>query len=193
VHWTVAGRYADLLQRVLDEFTSTTTAANAAGGGRGGEDKKEIPRSLAILADMRRCAVDLDALIERTPRVGSGSNTSGTAISSGNTAATVGGVGAGTSTTSNGLLGIGLTTTTGGSLTPARADLEFLDVFDFFNYPRLPAAFEGPVSTVASVGIVGASGTVGAHGQMVDSPAVGVGGFDGNGGGFASGTADWMS
>ena len=43
-----------------------------------------------------------------------------------------------------------------GMLQPAKADLEFLDVFDFFNYPRLPA------------------------------------GFDGNAGGYGSGTADWM-
>ncbi|KAF2401969.1 hypothetical protein EJ06DRAFT_581170 [Trichodelitschia bisporula] len=95
--WRVAARYADLLARVLDEYRESEATP---GGG--------VPRSVTILADMRRTAFDLDALISRQPRGGGGA---------------VGGQGAG-----------------GGApvgVQPSRADLEYLDVFDFFNVPRL--------------------------------------------------------
>src|ERR1700753_4249153 len=55
--WGVAARYANLLQRVLDEYNESARAP--------GED---TPSSVKILADMRRTAFDLDALISRQPR-----------------------------------------------------------------------------------------------------------------------------
>lgn len=135
----MAGRYADLVQRVLDEFAVATAGAGAGAGGAGNtmttgavaDGSAMLPRSVAILADMRRCAVDLDALIERAPRVAGragvhGENNTNTPTTNNNDAAVVG------------LTGTGM-------LPQAKADLEFLDVFDFFNYPRLPAGFDGNV------------------------------------------------
>ncbi|KAI5272209.1 hypothetical protein E4T47_04589 [Aureobasidium subglaciale] len=98
-YWNVAERYATLLQRVLDEYSESERAPIGANGER------VTPSTVRILADMRRCAYDLDFLISRQPRQ----------------------------------------QYTGGkqhAITPARTpapqDLEYLDVFDFFNMPRLP-------------------------------------------------------
>jgi hypothetical protein len=106
-HWRVAARYGALLQRVLDEYNESA---------RGPDE--ETPSSVKILADMRRTAFDLDALISRQPR----HQTS--------------------------LLPRAVTP----ARTPAPADLEYLDVFDFFNYPRLPASFDQAASGAASEG-----------------------------------------
>lgn len=71
------------------------------------------PSSVKILADMRRTAFDLDFLISRQPRVA----------------------------------GAAANQTRFPSVTPARTpapnELEYLDVFDFFNVPRLPPSGEG--------------------------------------------------
>jgi hypothetical protein len=110
-YWPVAARYSSLLSRVLDEHRDS----ERQGGG-------ETPNSVKILADMRRTAFDLDFLISRAPRHVPGGMNGG------------GGGGAGNA---------------GGgwqsrftSVTPARTpqpnELEYLDVFDFFNLPRLP-------------------------------------------------------
>lgn len=99
--WKVADRYANLLQRVLDEYHESERAPGM-----------ETPSSVKILADMRRTAFDLDALISRQPRH--------------NAFAQVG---------ANGSLGSQQRTP---ARTPAPTDLEYLDVFDFFNMPRLP-------------------------------------------------------
>jgi hypothetical protein len=92
-HWKVADRYASLLQRVLDEYREAMAAPGA-----------ETPSSMKILADMRRNAFDLEALISRQPPLQSSAN--GRAI---------------------------ITPTR----TPAPTDLQYLDVFDFFNVPRI--------------------------------------------------------
>lgn len=101
--WKVAGRYANLLQRVLDEYHESERAPGM-----------ETPSSVKILADMRRTAFDLDALISRQPRRPQpfipGRYQNG---QSGNPPRTP-------------------------LRTPAPNDLEYLDVFDFFNMPRLP-------------------------------------------------------
>lgn len=77
------------------------------------------PSSVRILADMRRTAFDLDFLISHQPRHGGG----------------------------GGAAGAGSVMSRLPSVTPARTpaanDLEYLDVFDFFNVPRLPFAGEG--------------------------------------------------
>ncbi|EME82615.1 uncharacterized protein MYCFIDRAFT_203337 [Pseudocercospora fijiensis CIRAD86] len=105
-YWKVAERYATLLQRVMDEYSESERAPVPASGVR------ETPSTVRILADMRRCAYDLDFLISRQPRQYFGGKQGG--INSSITPAR----------------------------TPAPNELEYLDVFDFFNMPRLP--YGGP-------------------------------------------------
>ena len=102
-YWKVADGYANLLQRVLDEYHESERAPGM-----------ETPSSVKILADMRRTAFDLDSLISRQPPrqllfiPGQHQNENS-----------------------------GMTPRTP-VRTPALMDLEYLDVFDFFNMPRLP-------------------------------------------------------
>ncbi|KAI9732895.1 MAG: hypothetical protein M1834_003835 [Cirrosporium novae-zelandiae] len=93
-YWEVAQRYAALLSRVLEEYHESEQTVGADG-------ERHTPSSVRILADMRRCAFDLDFLISRQPR------THSTAVSAPPTR------------------------------TPAPNELEYLDVFDWFNMPRL--------------------------------------------------------
>jgi len=97
-HWPVAGRYCELLQRVLDEHADSERALGTTG-------ERITPSSVKILADMRRTAFDLDILISRQPRH---------LVSGGGVPSRL------------------------PSVTPAPNELEYLDVFDFFNVPRLP-------------------------------------------------------
>jgi hypothetical protein len=60
-YWLVAERYTAILQRVLDEHRDSERAAGANG-------ERVTPSSVKILADMRRCAYDLDFLISRQPK-----------------------------------------------------------------------------------------------------------------------------
>ncbi|KAG5984652.1 hypothetical protein E4U55_003873 [Claviceps digitariae] len=90
------------------------------------------PSSVKILADMRRTAFDLDFLISRQPRRSSIGSMSGGAGGAG-------GMSAGTP-----------------SRTPAPNELEYLDVFDFFNVPRL--AFGGETSGAAAQAMTGPDG-----------------------------------
>jgi hypothetical protein len=99
-YWLVAERYTAILQRVLDEHRDSERSAAANG-------ERVTPSSVKILADMRRCAYDLDFLISRQPKH-------------------VGMVSRMPSVTP--------------ARTPAPNELEYLDVFDFFNVPRLPVA-----------------------------------------------------
>ncbi|KAK2068379.1 hypothetical protein P8C59_003019 [Phyllachora maydis] len=122
-YWPVAARYCDLLDRVLDEHRE------AEGRGDG-----LTPSSVRILADMRCTAFDLDFLISRQPRHGTAATT-----------ATNTGDGQGGTAGAGGCVGEYHSKLSG--VTPARTpqpnELEYLDVFDFFNYPRLPV---GPVN-----------------------------------------------
>ena len=129
-YWPVAARYCALLQRVLDEHRDSERHGDGV-----------TPSSVKILADMRRTAFDLDLLISRQPRI---PPSSGGALDGGSSAAT-------NHTTANaaaaaGLVGSGLQSRLP-SVTPARTpapnELEYLDVFDFFNVPRLPFAPAG--------------------------------------------------
>lgn len=117
-YWKVAERYATLLQRVLDEYHDSEKAPIGANGVR------ETPSTVRILADMRRCAYDLDFLISRQPK-----QLSGAKLSSVTPARTP-------------------------ARTPAPNELEYLDVFDFFNMPRLPfqANGEGDVNAMGGAG-----------------------------------------
>ena len=102
-YWRVAGRYCELLQRVLDEHSDSKRHGDSV-----------TPSSVKILADMRRTAFDLDFLISRQPRH------VGVAVSRR------------PSITPN--------------KTPAPNELEYLDVFDFFNVPRLPFGGENNIA-----------------------------------------------
>lgn len=136
-YWPVSARYCNLLERVLDEYRE----AERQGAGMSGEPGTQPspqPPSVKILADMRRTAFDLDFLISHQPRPFQGGP------------APLGMTGHGTPGPPGAAMG-----SMGGfqgrhsrypSVTPARTpqpnELEYLDVFDFFNVPRLP--FGGP-------------------------------------------------
>lgn len=112
-YWLVAERYSAILQRVLDEHRDSERAAGANG-------ERVTPSSVKILADMRRCAYDLDFLISRQPKH------------------------------------VGLISRLP-SVTPARTpapnELEYLDVFDFFNVPRLPVASGNDATQMPANGV----------------------------------------
>ncbi|KAK5192409.1 hypothetical protein LTR96_007033 [Exophiala xenobiotica] len=100
-HWLVAKRYSEILHRVLGEYRQSQRASGVTG---------EIltPSTVKILADMRRCAYDLDFLISRQPHAAAVKSYHPTRAN-----------------------------------TPAQNELEYLDVFDLFNFPRLPMTHEG--------------------------------------------------
>ncbi|KAM0092267.1 hypothetical protein ACP6JD_004374 [Aspergillus fumigatus] len=100
-YWKVAERYSNILQRVLDEYDEYQQSGATDGD-------RSTPSSVKILADMRRCAFDLDFLISRQPR----SSPAGSQLA------------ASTMPTSSRNL--------------APNELEYLDVFGFFNVPRVP-------------------------------------------------------
>ena len=60
-YWLVADRYTAILQRVIDEHRESERSAGTHG-------ERVAPSSVDILADMRRCAYDLDLLISRQPK-----------------------------------------------------------------------------------------------------------------------------
>jgi hypothetical protein len=111
-YWLVAERYTTILQRVLDEHRDSERSVGANG-------ERVTPSSVKILADMRRCAYDLDFLISRQPKH------------------------------------VGIVSRMP-SITPARTpapnELEYLDVFDFFNVPRLPMP-QGEVGQASGSGV----------------------------------------
>lgn len=111
-YWEVGTRYANLLSRVLSEYQESQQTPTGMNGER------VTPSTVKILADMRRCAFDLDFLISRQPKPNSNARLP--------------------------------------SVTPARTpapnELEYLDVFDFFNMPRLPVSMDGTISYPAPDG-----------------------------------------
>ncbi|CBX97926.1 similar to C6 transcription factor [Plenodomus lingam JN3] len=109
-YWEVGTRYANLLSRVLSEYQESQQTPAGVNGER------VTPSTVKILADMRRCAFDLDFLISRQPR-----------------------------------LNARLPSVTP-ARTPAPNELEYLDVFDFFNMPRLPVSMDGAMSYAAQDG-----------------------------------------
>lgn len=150
-YWPVAARYCNLLERVLDEYreaerqgaaNSMSSDPNAAAGGQ--QQQQPQPTSVKILADMRRTAFDLDFLISRQPRhfnPGGGGGGPGGMMMTGSTPGPSGPMFSGGSGGGGGS-GFPGRSSRYPSVTPARTpqpnDLEYLDVFDFFNVPRLP-------------------------------------------------------
>ncbi|KAK3395129.1 fungal-specific transcription factor domain-containing protein [Podospora didyma] len=112
-YWPVAGGYSVLLNRVLSEYRESEQHGDGI-----------TPSSVRILADMRRTAFDLDFLISRQPRHKPGGMN--------------GGGGVGNAGTGNGANWQSRLASVTPARTPAPNELEYLDVFDFFNVPRLP-------------------------------------------------------
>ena len=117
-YWRVAERYSSILQRVLDEYNEYQQSIAIDG-------ERSTPSTVKILADMRRCAFDLDFLISRQPRESPADNGIGESHQPGPPLLTM----------------------------PARNfapnELEYLDVFGFFNVPRVPPARPPDLSTSA--------------------------------------------
>lgn len=109
--WKVAERYSTILRRVLDEYGEYEQSIGTAG-------ERVTPSTVKILADMRRCAFDLDFLISRQPKPQAPEFQSNSMA-----AATAPG---------------GVTPSMSARNPPAQNELEYLDVFGFFNVPRLP-------------------------------------------------------
>ena len=105
-YWEVGTRYANLLSRVLCEYQESQHSP--AG-------ERVTPSTVKILADMRRCAFDLDFLISRQPKLNSSQS-------------------------------LRVQSSVTPARTPAPNELEYLDVFDFFNMPRLPVSMDGVAS-----------------------------------------------
>lgn len=135
-YWKVAERYASLLTRVLDEYEGSARVP------RDNTERPGTPTAVKILADMRRTAFDLDFLISRQPRAPQQQqqqqhSSSVSRSSGGPTPAQPGNMLAQHS---------GMETLSAAAVAvrqPQQNELEYLDVFDFFNMPRLPAGFEG--------------------------------------------------
>ena len=103
-YWPLALRYARILQRVIDEYQESQSTSLP-------ESAKATPPSVTILADMRRCAYDLDLLISSQPRYSYSQ-----AVSSQAPRPTA----------------------------PSEAEYQYLEAFDFFNYPRLAMPLTNP-------------------------------------------------
>lgn len=125
-HWKVAERYSNILQRVLDEYGEYQQSVATDG-------ERSTPSTVKILADMRRCAFDLDFLISRQPR---------------ESPSTLSNPGNDPRPSSAALVPRNL----------APNELEYLDVFGFFNVPRVPPARAPDPATAAA-----------AHLDMADS------------------------
>lgn len=133
-HWKVAERYASLLTRVMDEYESSELdrrAADTAGTVPEGTGRPSTPTAVKILADMRRTAFDLDYLISRQPL--SHRSRAAPAPDDGNANRREFGQSAMDT----------LSAAAAAVRPPQQNELEYLDVFDFFNLPRLPVGFEG--------------------------------------------------
>ncbi|KAH8432624.1 putative C6 transcription factor [Aspergillus melleus] len=110
-YWKVAERYSCILQRVLDEYGEYQQS--------GADDSERVtPSTVKILADMRRCAFDLDFLISRQPRSSPAGSQPAPQPS----------------------------VTQSRNLAPN--ELEYLDVFGFFNVPRVPPARAPDISSI---------------------------------------------
>ncbi|KAK1750927.1 fungal-specific transcription factor domain-containing protein [Echria macrotheca] len=141
-YWPVAGRYCTLLSRVLEEHRVSERQGDGV-----------TPSSVRILADMRRTAFDLDFLISRQPKHMPGAATQVTGGNGGGWQARV-------------------QNNTPASRTPGPNELEYLDVFDFFNVPRLPFGGGGDQGSAGHVPTTGE--TVETVPIMTGNPGIGV-------------------
>jgi hypothetical protein len=159
-YWKVAGRYATLLTRVLDEYEAAEQARRNSAAATNEDGRANTPTAVKILADMRRTAFDLDFLISRQPRaVHEASWGSVLQQQGGFPPLSAGGGDHGELHASTPKQQyppqqhVSAMDTLSAAAAAARQplqqlqqnsnDLEYLDVFDFFNMPRLPVGFEG--------------------------------------------------
>lgn len=98
--WEVADHCGAILQRVLDEYTEYEQTTGKGGG-------RPTPSSVKILADMRRCAFDLDLLVSRQQR-------------------------------HHHSLSAGPCTASKPARSLTQSELDYLEIFGFFNLPHLP-------------------------------------------------------
>jgi hypothetical protein len=155
-HWRVAERYAALLTRVLDEYEASQQqqqplATSASSTSSGGERRASMPSTVRILADMRRCAYDLDVLISRQPRMAVAAATGARMQHQHQQHQQQ------QSVAPMPMLA---------AKAPQPGDFEYLDVFDFFNVPRLPVSMEGMLAM--------GNGAVAAAENGVETPGSGV-------------------
>ncbi|KAK0732925.1 fungal-specific transcription factor domain-containing protein [Lasiosphaeria miniovina] len=151
-YWPVAARYSQLLTRVLDEHRESERQGGSV-----------TPSSVKILADMRRTAFDLDFLISHQPRH--------TPAGLGGGHGAAGGEGGGTGWQ-----------TRVASVTPVRTpapnELEYLDVFDFFNVPRLPVGAGSGATDLGGVKSLSTSIEGASSGCGADAHAASTGQFN---------------
>ncbi|KAJ5356528.1 hypothetical protein N7517_011137 [Penicillium concentricum] len=150
-YWKVAERYSNILQRVLDEYNEYQQSTAIDG-------ERSTPSTVKILADMRRCAFDLDFLISRQPRESPADNGIGESHQPHLPLASM----------------------------PARNfapnELEYLDVFGFFNVPRVPPTRAPDLTTSTHLEIPeSVPNPMSIHGLTDASPAPPTGSVDDGG------------
>jgi hypothetical protein len=147
--WPIAARYASILHKVMDDYQEGQTAAPTATGKGTGTNRSTHSSTVPILADMRRTAYDLDLLItshhggygrgagpvlgtlQQLPqRQHSQHSQSGQQQPTPSSATTPATLWPPSQTQPN--------SATGQARFPDSNELEYLEAFDFFNYPRLP-------------------------------------------------------
>ncbi|OAA61928.1 c6 zinc finger domain containing protein [Niveomyces insectorum RCEF 264] len=201
-YWPVADRYCALLQRVLDELDELDSAGGSSSGNSHNNNNNHnnpntddgqppAPRSVRILADMRRTAFDLDLLISRQPRGAAGTGNGGHPLDNDPPESNSNGNGNGNNGGGNGNgNGNGQQTWTPAyarpSQTPARTpartpqsqELAYLDVFDFFNVPRLPFGLPGDAANAVFMNGGGGDGSSGGGGNGLGDGLTGTGNVD---------------
>lgn len=133
-YWPVATRYSNLLTRVLDEYKASVN-----------EGDEVTPSSVRILADMRRTAFDLDLLISRQPRHRTRQHGPPN-IGGGNGMMPASVMNPVMNHNADGQFSVGAGAAAAGG---GAHDLEYLDVFDFFNMPRFPLSAIAPGQNVS--------------------------------------------
>ena len=117
--WPVAARYGAILQRVVEEYQEYHSHRHVEG-------EATTPSSVRILADMRRCAYEIDILLVSSQSRPSASQPVWRAP----------------------------------VRDPVANELDYLETFDFFNYPRIPTPMMAPMgsaieSNMQDVDIIG--------------------------------------
>jgi hypothetical protein len=146
-YWPVARRYCELLERVLEEHHANVRRGTGM-----------MADSIAILADMRRTAYDLDWLISRQPQqsttLGQGDGDGGGGGGAGSLGTTAPGLPLMVQGGGGGLM-LGRYPTVTPSCSPGPNEVACLDLFGFFNYPKMINSMTGfePDLTAESLGL----------------------------------------
>ena len=187
VWWPVASRYAEILGRVMSEYEESLSVSGREQRGDTGGIAPQ-PKSVVILADMRRCAYDLDTLISNEPvqrpaggHMPSYNHSHNQASANGQN--TLGDANGTQLSSTNGLANGKYSSANGsgaqGTSTPLLNEMDYLETFNFFNYPRMGATD----STGAGAGF-------NAYYSVPSDAASQAGSLNGFGGELGS---DWLS